>query len=190
MLVLIRALKLTPKIVTGKVASLVKLRVMASTNSSLFLPSISLAKHLWLVTIHQSLGGLLKFLNNFINILYWINFFYAFLSCTTAWLVTGLLALNLVPWDTAAWHLVQGGCLPGLTSSEVDPNLTVDGAGQDVVCGKEVLVTAVITGMAVELAPLVEGWLMFFSALWGLGSKVSLLPIAKLTNFFKIALKK
>ena len=50
-----------------------------------------------------------------------------------------------------------GGPLPGLTGSEVLPELKVDRVGQDTVYGKEVLVTTVITGVTVGLAPLIEG---------------------------------
>ena len=37
------------------------------------------------------------------------------------------------------------------------PELVADGVGKDIVCGKEVLVTVVTTGMTVGLTPLIDG---------------------------------
>ena len=46
--------------------------------------------------------------------------------------------------------------MSGLTGSEVLPEWIVDRVSQDIICSEEVLVIAVITGMA-ELARLVKG---------------------------------
>ena len=158
--------------------------------------------YLWWVAFHQSLGGLLKFLA-----ISWTSFFelaFSTLSlhcnssvtssstsnnCTTTWLVTCLLALTLIPWDTGAWCLGWVGHLLALARFKVLPKLVVGGVGKDVNGINEALVTAVTMGVTVRLTPPIEGWTGVFRVVWGFGWKALLLPIAELTNSFKGALK-
>ena len=102
-------------------------------------------------------------------------------SCTTAWLVTGLLTLNLAPCKT--WCLVKGEPLPGLTGSEVLPQLRVD--GHSLWQRGASHSSHLRSGCWVSTT---HRWLTFFSTLWGFEQQVFLLPITKLTNSFKIAL--